>query len=113
MRNPDPKTWWYAHNCYLQLTAETGIFGLVSFLWVLFVLLVHGSHYCRQIKDLWPLTFLQGAVCGLFGFLVQSFFDNTFYTVQLGMLMWLIFGLTSALTGLNQSSEGQGGKIIG
>ena len=24
-RDPDPKTWWYAHNCYLQMAAETGL----------------------------------------------------------------------------------------
>ena len=86
MRNPDRSTWWYAHNCYLQMTAETGLLGLGCFLWMVYVLLRHGLNYCKQIKDLWPLTFLQGAVSGLFGFLVQSFFDNTFYTVQLSVL---------------------------
>ncbi len=105
MRDPDPRTWWYAHNCYLQLAAETGLLGLACFLWMLFVLLWHGLNYCKQIKDAWPLTFLQGAVSGLFGFLVQSFFDNTFYTVQLGVLMWLIFGLMVAVTRLNPDPQ--------
>ena len=105
-RDPDPSTWsWYAHNCYLQLAAETGLVGLACFLWMLFVLLRHGLNYCKQIKDWWPLTCLQGTVSGLFGFLVQSFFDNTFYTVQLSMLMWLIFGLMVAVTRLNPDSQ--------
>jgi O-antigen ligase len=104
-RDPNTKTWWYAHNCYLQLTAETGLIGLACFLWLLYVLLQQGLHRCKQIKDLWPLTFLQGSVSGLFGFLVQSFFDNTFYTVQLGVLMWLIFGLIAALMRLNPVLE--------
>ena len=90
-RNPNRGTWWYAHNCYLQTAAETGLLGLACFLWMLFVLLRHGLVHCQQIKDLWPLTFLQGTVAGLIGFLAQSFFDNTFYTVQLSMLMWLVF----------------------
>jgi len=106
-RNPDQKTWWYAHNSYLQMAAEIGLVGLACFLWMLFVLLWHGLNYCKQIKDLWPLTFLQGALSGLFGLLVQSFFDNTFYTVQLSMLMWVIFGLMVAVTRLNSKVDEQ------
>jgi len=104
-RDLSKKTWWYAHNCYLQMAAETGLVGLVCFLWMLFVLLRHGFNYCNQIKDSWSLTFLQGSVASLVGFLVQSLFDNTFYTVQLGVLMWLIFGLTVALTRLNPTTR--------
>ena len=100
-KDPDMTKWWYAHNCYLQLAAETGLIGLLSFLWVLFVVLRNGLRYSCRTKDQWPLAFLQGAVSGLFGFLIQSFFDNTFYTVQLGVLMWLFFGLIVALTRLN------------
>lgn len=96
-QDADPSTWRYAHNCYLQMAAETGLLGLACFLWMLFILLRHSLNCCDQIKDLWPLSILQGAVTGLFGFLVQSFFDNTFYTVQLGVYMWLIFGLMVAV----------------
>jgi len=73
-RDPNPKSWWYAHNCYLQMTAETGLLGLVCFLWVLFVLLRHGFRYCQELKDLWPLTILQGTVVGLSGFFGPKFF---------------------------------------
>lgn len=104
-RDSDPSTWRYAHNGYLQMAAETGLVGLACFLWMLFVLLRHGLNCCKQIKDSWPLTFLQGTVSGLFGFLVQSFFDNTFYTVQLSMLMWMIFGLMVAVTRLNPDPQ--------
>lgn len=100
-KDPDPRTWWYAHNGYLQMAAETGLLGLVCFLWMLLVLLWNGFNFCKHTKDLWPLTILQGTISGLFGFLVQSFFDNTFYVVQLGILMWLLFGLMVAVTRLN------------
>ena len=100
-RDPDQGKWWYAHNCYLQLTAETGLLGLGCFLWMLFVLLRYSLNYCKQINDPWLMTLLQGTISGLIGFLIQSCLDNTFYTVQLGVLMWLIFGLMVALTRLN------------
>ncbi len=105
-QDPDMTKWWYAHNCYLQLAAETGLTGLACFLWMLFVLFRNGLYYCHHIKDTWQLTLLQGAVSGLFGFLVQSFFDNTFYTVQLGVLMWLFICLIVAVTRLDPSSRG-------
>jgi len=96
-RDPDQRTWWYAHNCYLQMTAETGLVGLICFLWMLFVLFWQGLNCCRTLEGLWPQTFLQGTLAGLFGFLIQSFFDNTFYTVQLGCLLWMLIGLAVAL----------------
>ncbi len=91
---------WYAHNCYLQMTAETGFLGVACFLWMLFTLLFHGFKDCAQIKSFWPLTLLQGTISGLCAFLIQSSLDNTFYTVQLGMLMWMCFGLMVALARL-------------
>ena len=95
--DPDRKSWWYAHNCYLQLTAETGVIGLAAFLWFLFVLMGNGLAACWEIKETDRLTVVQGTVCGLFGFLFQSFFDNTFYTVQLGVFMWMVFAVLIAL----------------
>jgi len=99
-RDPNPNTWWYAHNCYLQMAAETGLLGLSCFLGLLFVFFKNGFYYSHQIKDLWVLTLLQGSLSGLFGFLIQSLFDNTLYTVQLGVFLWIIFGFTVALTRL-------------
>jgi putative inorganic carbon (hco3(-)) transporter len=104
-QDPDMNKWWYAHNCYLQMAAETGLLGLGCFLWLLFVLFRNGLYYCHQINGIWPLTLLQGTISGLFGFLVQSFFDNTFYTVQLGVLMWMMFGLMAAVTRLKPAQQ--------
>jgi len=97
---------WYAHNSYLQMTAETGLLGLACFLWMLFVLLRYGLVYCKQFEDYWPLTYLQGSVAGLFGYLIQSFFDNTFYSVQLSVLLWTLIGLMVAITRLKLTREG-------
>jgi len=97
--NPQVRN-WYAHNCYLQMAAETGLLGLACFLYLLFVLLWQCFRHCHQVENSWDLAILQGAISGLCGFLVQSFFDNTFYNVQLGVLMWLFFGLMVALTRL-------------
>ncbi len=92
-RDPNQKTWWYAHNGYLQMAAETGLFGLSCFLGLLLAILWHGIRSCKQIVEPWSLTVLQGVLCGFVGLLAQGFFDNTFFTVQLSMLLWLMIGV--------------------
>ena len=115
-RDPDRRTWWYAHNSYLQMAAETGLLGLACFLWMVFVLLRYGFNSRKQIKASvitvghpdahrysWQLTFLEGALSGLLGYLAQSFFDNTLYAVQLNMFMWVIIGMMVAVSRLNEN----------
>jgi len=95
----------YPHNCYLQMTAETGILGLGSFLWVLFVLFRRTCKNLRTMKDEFLSTILVGALSGLFGYLVHSFFDTNFYSVQLGNLMWIMMGLIVAIQSKSVNQE--------
>jgi len=83
----------YAHNCYLQMWAEIGIFGLLSF--VLFVgsILLRGIRVFRAKRDF----FLLGVLCGIFGFLVHSFFDTQLYSLQLSVLFWFMLGLAVSM----------------
>ena len=85
----------YAHNCYLQIWAESGIFALLSF--VLFI----GSILYKSIKTFKKNNsnfILLGFICAFFGFLLQSFFDNQLYSLQLSALFWFMAGVTVALT---------------
>ena len=84
----------YPHNCYLQLTAEMGILGLLSLMWILFTLFIQSLR--RRIGDPWLQSISIGALTGLLAFLVHSAVDTNFYSVQLGNFMWLIMGLVVA-----------------
>jgi putative inorganic carbon (hco3(-)) transporter len=93
---------WYAHNCYLQMAAEIGLVGLGCFLWLLFVLFSKSFICLKRISnDAWSKPLLQGLLAGLGGLLVNSFFDNTLYTVQLGVLFWAMIGFTAAVIYFN------------
>ena len=87
----------YAHNCYLQMTAETGLLGITAFLYFFFSLIYFVIKALRRMTDI----FLRNNTiigCGiLIAYLVQSFFDTTFYSVQLGNLLWIISGLLLAM----------------
>ncbi|MDP2831122.1 MAG: O-antigen ligase family protein, partial [Candidatus Omnitrophota bacterium] len=89
---------YYAHNCYLQIWAESGIFSLLCF--ILFV----GYVFYRSIKVslIMPRSLnyfiLVGLTAGLLGFLVHSFFEVHLYSFQLSFLFWVVLGLTVALS---------------
>jgi len=93
----------YAHNCFLQIWAESGIFSLLSFL------ALNGYVLYKAIKVIlrMPVTLnfyiLIGLTSGYLGFLVHCFFDTQLYSFQLSFLFWVVLGLTVALT----DSEGK------
>ena len=79
----------YAHNCYLQIWAETGVFSLLSFISFLSLLLWQGVKAFRKSHDYIVL----GVFCAIFGFLVHGFFDTHFYSLQLAVLFWFMAGM--------------------
>ena len=104
-------TWGgYPHNCYLQMAVETGILGLLSFLWVIGVLFYRSIRNLAHMRDPLLGMLLLGSLIGLGGFLVHSFFDTNFYSVQLGSFMWLVMGLIVAIQKIDKASEGTEGN---
>jgi len=88
---------YYAHNCFLQIWAEIGLFGLLSFL--LFI----GAVLYKGIRIFWgnqlpgqSQAVLLGLICAIFGFLVHSFFDTQLYSLQLSALFWFLLGITAS-----------------
>jgi len=76
----------YAHNCYLQILAETGLLGFVSFIWFLGEIVSRGYKKLRKKPD----SLLFGLFFGLMVFLIHSFFDTQLFSVRLSLLFWLL-----------------------
>ena len=93
----------YAHNCFIQVAAETGILGLIGFLWIMVRLFRNTVRKWNAAKDAsfsaaknensFFLYLLIGLLSGTAGFLVQSFFDTNLYSLRLSVLFWLMIGL--------------------
>ncbi|MDD5488141.1 MAG: O-antigen ligase family protein [Candidatus Omnitrophica bacterium] len=92
----------YAHNCYVQILAETGIAGLISFLALICVAMARAFNGLKARAN--------GILLGLFGgmsaFLAHSFFDTQLYTIRLSILFWAMMGLISVLTSANAERPG-------
>jgi putative inorganic carbon (HCO3(-)) transporter len=91
---------YYAHNCYLQIWAESGIFSLVSFLSLSAFVVYKGIRLSLK-KGVSDLDYFSTALtASIVGFLVGSFFDTQLYSLQLSVLFWVILGVAVALQGI-------------
>jgi O-antigen ligase/Tfp pilus assembly protein PilF len=97
----------YPHNCYLQIAAETGLFGLVAFLWIFIRLFRVVFQRSGQIQDFFSRDAILGVSAALAGFLVHSFFDTAMYSVQLSSLMWILMGIIIAIDRVESKSSNQ------
>lgn len=83
----------YAHNCYLQMACETGILGLVSFLSILACLFYYGIKYLIRKKRTFSWFMLLATLVSILGYCIQMGVDTAFYSLDLGLLFWLLLGL--------------------
>lgn len=88
----------YAHNCFLQIWAESGIFSLLSFILFMGYIFYRAIKVISRIPSSINSFILIGLTAGLLGFLVHSFFDVLLYSFQPSFLFWTVLGLTAALS---------------
>ena len=93
----------YAHNCYMQIAAETGIFGLLSFLAVIILFFYHGivalNSHARSF--LWHM--LLASLTAVLAYCIHIMVDTGLYALDLSMLFWFMLGLGVAL--INQVKQ--------
>jgi O-antigen ligase len=80
----------YAHNSYLQLWAETGIFGLITFLWLI------GTVFSKSLKALRESTQKREIAClfcASLAFLLHNLVDFSFFLPEVSLIWWAILGL--------------------
>ena len=94
----------YAHNCYLQVAAETGLLGLAAFLWLLWCLGVRLAHSVRFAHGD-HRALLLGLCAGLLGFALQAGIDTNFYALRQAALFWVLSGLALGLSDAGSAAE--------
>ncbi|MDD2752798.1 MAG: O-antigen ligase family protein [Candidatus Omnitrophica bacterium] len=84
----------YAHNAYLQIWAEMGIFTLLAFLWLIWMSLNSALKkiLCSQNKQEILLLITASLV-----FLLHNFIDFTFFLPEVSNYWWIIAGLLASI----------------
>ena len=98
---------FYAHNCFLQIWAESGIFSLLCFLLFVGYVFYRSIKVSLRIPKSLNFFILIGLTAGLLGYLVHSFFEVHLYSFQLSFLFWAVLGLTVALSSSLESYQYQ------
>lgn len=80
----------YAHNSYLQIWAEMGLLGLLSFLWLIYTVFEH------SFKNLMNSLHNKQTVCltaSVIIFLLHNLLDFSFFLPEVSFIWWIILGL--------------------
>jgi len=80
----------YAHNSYLQLWAETGVFGLISFLWLVTAVFTPALKALRWLKEK-KLYACLIASCSVF--LLHNLMDFSFFLPEVAFIWWIVLGM--------------------
>lgn len=83
----------YAHNCYLQMASEIGIIGLSAFLFIIGLFFYHGLKFLRSKERNFFWYVLLASQAAILGYCVQMGVDTILYSLDLGMLFWLVLGI--------------------
>jgi len=84
----------FAHNDYLEITADSGILGLGTFLWLIVALYwIAFKRLKRLDESKYSPNLLIIILSSLTAILIHSFFHYSFYLPATSMLFWLWLGL--------------------
>jgi O-antigen ligase len=85
----------HSHNNLLQVTVERGIFGLLIFLWLWYLIVKKGLHTLFKSRQPGGRHFalVLGCLAGVLGFFVDGMFQNNFGDTEVAILFWIMVGL--------------------
>jgi O-antigen ligase len=103
-RHPELSVGWViygAHNSYLTIWAETGIFGILSFVAIILVSIRYGLYLSREKSGDKYLSWINSAIfAGVVGFALNSLTSNSFHHPQGAVFFWFALGLQLAIDNL-------------
>lgn len=83
----------FPHNLYLTLWLETGLLGLISFLWLMIIFF---SQLFKRDKNQAPNYLNIIIAAGLLAILVHGLTDTPYFKNDLALLFWFLIGLKLA-----------------
>jgi len=93
-----------AHNTYLQITAETGLQGMASFLLLLGLLLWECVAAYRASTDPLMKGVALAALASTLTMMISAFFYNFFFSLEVNGEQWMLLGAATQLRRLAAAS---------
>lgn len=92
VQDPNTKI-FHAHNMYLNIAAEIGIPGLLTFLAILYGHMRLALTVLTTTASTWLTGLMLGVIGAFLSLVVSGFTDYIMFNIQLSMLFWLLSGL--------------------
>jgi O-antigen ligase len=86
---------------YPRILVETGIIGMLAFVWLIYALFHMGFSTWRDTQDDLMRGLTVGLIAGLVGLLVHAIGANTFIIVRIMEPFWFLTGIVIALSQMN------------
>lgn len=84
----------HAHNMYLNIMAEIGLFGFVSYL-VFFFGVIYKAFRAKATKlNNWVKGYLLGLSFGMAALAINGFTDYVLFNAELSMMVWSLAGIS-------------------
>ena len=91
----------HSHNLYLQIMVENGIMGLIMFIGIMYYFYKETVISICKKKNI----LLVSIISGMFGFLIQSMTDHTWYNYRIVLMFWMVLAFGISLAKLNQEEK--------
>jgi putative inorganic carbon (HCO3(-)) transporter len=98
---------FHAHNMYLNIAAEIGIPGLITFLSMMYGHVRLALSSIGGTAQHWSSGVMLGIVGAICGLIVNGFTDYVLFNIQLSMLFWLLNALIVVVWQLNHQRQDQ------
>lgn len=85
----------HPHDEFLDFWLSSGVLGLASYLFILFVFWKRGVHTWRRSNDAATRTLVLAAMAAMLAGMIHGLIDNSYFLVDLSLLFWLFCAVVS------------------
>ena len=90
---------------YPRILGETGIFGLIAFLFIIFTIFKHSIKAMKEIPEPFYKGLILGFISGFAGILTQAIGTNTFIIVRIMEPFWFLCAIVMTLPKILNSQQ--------
>lgn len=96
---------FHAHNTYLEIMAEGGFTGFITFVLIIITAIIEEIKLIYKSKSHEVKIFAAGLAAATFGILTHAMFEHIVYIYRIIIALWMILGLVSALKNINKEEQ--------